>query len=124
MKTYTVHAERSGKWWVLQAQEAPGAISQVARLDQAEQIIEAISFVTGEAEENIDINVIPTIPSSAEQHIVEAKRLRELAAQANTESAQEARAAARALRQANFTLRDIGNIMSISHQRAQQLVDG
>lgn len=124
MSTYTVTAERSGKWWVLQAKEAPGAISQVARLDQAEQIIEAISFVTGEAESDIEITVIPIIPREAEQHMTEAKRLRDIAAQANTDSAKEARAAAQALRGANITLRDIGKIMSVSHQRAQQLIDG
>lgn len=57
VSAYTVTAGRSGKWWVLQAEEAPGAISQVARLDQADDIKEAIAFVTGEPEESIEIKV-------------------------------------------------------------------
>lgn len=122
MTTYTVTAERSGKWWALQAKEAPGALSQVSRLDQADQIREAIAFVTGEAEEDITINLVPVLPREVEHHLEEAKRLREVSAQANSDSAAEARAAARALREANITVRDIGRIMSVSHQRAQQLV--
>lgn len=58
MSKYTVTAERSGQWWVLQAVEAPGAISQVARLDQADQIKEAIAFVTRESEEDIEIHLV------------------------------------------------------------------
>ncbi len=50
-------AERAGEGWVLQAVEAPGAISQVARLDQADQIKEAIAFVTGEPEESVEIQL-------------------------------------------------------------------
>ncbi|WP_434316369.1 hypothetical protein [Leifsonia sp. P73] len=57
MASYTVTAERAGDWWVLQAVEAPGAISQVASLDQADQIIEAIAFVTGEPADDIEIRV-------------------------------------------------------------------
>lgn len=57
MALYTVTAERSGDWWVLQAVEAPGAISQVASLDEAGHIVEAIAFVTGERAEDIEIRV-------------------------------------------------------------------
>ncbi|MDR6972671.1 hypothetical protein [Leifsonia shinshuensis] len=55
MSRYTVTAERSGEWWVLQATEAPGAISQIAQLRDAGEIKEAIAFVTGEAEDEIEI---------------------------------------------------------------------
>lgn len=121
MKTYQVTAERTGKWWVLQAEAAPGAISQVSRLDQADQIIEAISFVTGEPESEIDINVTPVLSPEVLHHLAEVKRLRELSKRANTQAAEQARAAARALKEADITVRDIGQIMSVSHQRAAQL---
>lgn len=54
---YTVTAERAGDRWVLQAVEAPGAISQVANLDEADQIKEAIAFVRGESQGDIEIEV-------------------------------------------------------------------
>ena len=57
MSRFTVTAERSGDVWVLQAVEAPAAISQVSDLDEAEVIVEAIAFVTGESEASIEIRV-------------------------------------------------------------------
>ena len=57
MTEYEVTAEQSGKWWILQAVEAPGAISQVASLDQADDIKEAIAFVTGQPKGSIEIRL-------------------------------------------------------------------
>jgi hypothetical protein len=121
MSTYTVTAERSGKWWVLQAVDAPGAITQVARLDQAGQIIEAISFVTGQAQETINIALRPILPAAAVEHMSVAAKLREEAAAANTAASIESRAAVAALKASGLTVRDIGSILGISFQRAHQL---
>jgi len=63
--SYTVSAEWSNGWWVLQAVEAPGAISQVRDLEQADQIREAIAFVTGEPTGDIDI-VLQVIAAPAD----------------------------------------------------------
>lgn len=104
----------------LQAQGAPSAISQVARLDQAGQIKEAIAFVAGEAEDEIKIR--PQLPEAFRHHFAHMEQLRRAAAEANSEAAREARAAARALRQAGLSVHDIGFAMDVSHQRAQQLL--
>ena len=56
--TYTVTAERSGRWWALQCVEVPGAISQVTRLDQADVIKEAIAWVADVHEDSIEINLV------------------------------------------------------------------
>lgn len=120
---YTVTAERSGRWWSLQAVEAPGALSQVSRLDQAEQIIEAIAFVTGEPEDEISITVRPVnLPDSWRGHLERAVALRADAAHYNTRAADEYRAAARALAAAGLSVRDIGVMMEVSPQRAHQLL--
>lgn len=121
MSRYTVTAERSGKWWVLQAKEAPGAISQVARLDQADDIVEAIAFVTGEPEASIEIDVVPTLPAGAREHLNRAEALRREAAEANTAAADESRRAVNALIHGGLTLRDVGLVMNVSYQRAGQL---
>lgn len=120
---YTIRAERSGRWWVLQALEAPGAISQVARLDQADQIIEAIAFVTGESRGEIELDLRPEIPDAVRQHLANAQRLREESVEAQSRAAEEVRAAARELRAQSLTLRDIGTLMDVSYQRAHQLVN-
>ena len=48
-------AERSGEWWVLQADDSPGAISRVHDLAGAVQIEDAIAFATGRPENEIEI---------------------------------------------------------------------
>lgn len=70
MTRYTVTAERTKHWWVLQAVEAPGAISQVKRLDRADVVKEAISIVTGEPEDQIEIDLRPV----GHRYVVRAKR--------------------------------------------------
>lgn len=122
LTTYHVKAERAGKFWALQAVEAPGAISQVARLDQADVIREAIAFVTGEQEESIEYVLEPVLPASVERHLMKSRELRVVAERANAESACEIRAAARTLHDANITMRDIGKVLGVSHQRAHQLI--
>lgn len=118
---YTVRAERSGKWWSLECVEVPGALSQVTRLDQADQIKEAIAFVAGVPEETVEITVVPVIDDNTLEHLAEARRLREESQRTNRMAAEESRAAARTLAAAGLSVRDVGTIMGVSFQRAQQL---
>lgn len=123
MTTYTVTAERSGKWWVLQADDVPGAITQVARLDQADQIKEAIAWVADVPESEVEIEVAVTLPEGVQVHLDRAAELREEARRANAESAEESREVARTLHEdLGLTVRDIGAVLEVSHQRAHQLV--
>ena len=122
MTMYHVTAERSGKWWVLQAKEAPGAISQVRRLDQANEIREAIAFVAGVPEETVEIIVEPVLPADAVE-------LKQTTAELQEQAAEAAEAASAAWRDLVATLhlredlsfRDVGTVLGVSHQRAQQL---
>lgn len=122
MTTYTATATRSGTWWVVQSDQFPGAISQVARLAQAAQVHrEAIAFVAGVGEDELEVEVRPVLPDDVEDHLVHAAELRDAAAQANAGAANEVRTAARALRDAGLTMRDIGTVLGVSYQRAHQL---
>ncbi|MDR0945908.1 MAG: hypothetical protein LBM66_07090 [Bifidobacteriaceae bacterium] len=122
MTTYTVTAERSGRWWALQCREVPGAISQVRRLNQADEIKEAIAFVAGVPEADVEIAVIPRIPAEAQRHLDRARELRKEADTARHESALETRMAARKLANDGLTMREIGQVLGVSHQRAAQLL--
>ncbi|NUJ88243.1 hypothetical protein HOW07_09500 [Plantibacter sp. MCCC 1A11337] len=120
--TYTVTAERTAKWWVLQAVDVPGAITQVARLDQADQIKEAIAFVAGVPEEEVEIDVQPVLPEEASEHLERARELRTVADWVAQEATIETRIAARRLSSGGISMRDIGMIMGVSHQRAHQVL--
>jgi hypothetical protein len=123
MTAFTVTAERGTRWWVLQCVEYPGAISEVARLDQAEASIrEAIAFVAGVPEDSFEVHVQPVLPDSIREHIATAERLREESREANRGAAEEVRAAARALQAQGLSLRDVGTVLEVSYQRAHQLV--
>ncbi|MCL1923703.1 MAG: hypothetical protein FWG15_07620 [Propionibacteriaceae bacterium] len=120
---FHVTATRSGRWWALQCQEHPGALSQVTRLDQAgETIREAIAFVANIPKDSFDIEVIPVLP---EEFLREQKAMlvaREESKHLNSRSAEHAREAARILAETGLSLRDVGTVMGVSHQRAAQLV--
>lgn len=122
MTTYTVTAERGQRHWVLQCVEVPGAISEVTRLDQADVIKEAIAWVADVPEDSIEIVLQPVLPEAARVHMTHAEELRRASAEANRRAAEEARAAALGLADAGLSVRDIGSVMGVSHQRAQQLV--
>jgi len=120
---YTVTAERGRLYWVLQAVEAPNAITEVARLSQASEFMpEAISIATGEPEDEIEFEIVPVASEVAQNHIANARRMREQAARANEAAATEWRAAARELRTSGMTYADIGAVLDVSPQRAAQLV--
>lgn len=122
MSRYTVTAERSGKWWVLQAEEAPGAISQVVRLDQADVMKEAIAFVTGEPEADVEIDVRPVLSDSAGRRVASYLDYKGQAERAAAQAATESRLAAAELAEAGMTVRDIGRVLHVSYQRAHQLL--
>lgn len=121
--TYTVEATRSGTWWSLQCKEVPGALSQSKTLAEAKRIMpEAIAFVAGVPDAEVEVVVTPVIPDAVHEHLDAATRLREEAARANSESAVESRLAAQLLRETGMTVRDIGETLGISYQRAGQLI--
>ncbi|WIY82645.1 hypothetical protein [Propionimicrobium sp. PCR01-08-3] len=122
-KTFVVTAERGrGPWWVTECAEA-GSVSQVRRLDQAaDDMREAIAYQMGLGEDTFDIDVHPVLPHEFTSAAEEAERLRKDVARKQREAAEASRAAARALQHAGLTLRDIGTVMGVSHQRAAQLV--
>ncbi len=122
MSRYIVTAEWTGKWWVLQADEAPGAISQVKRLSHAHEIREAIAFVTGEPEASIEFELRPVMPASAAEKIESANEARELSRHYNALAAAGARAAVLELRAKGLTLDDVGALLHVSKQRVGQLL--
>ena len=74
-------------------------------------------------ESAIEITVRPVLSDSARRHLEAAEQLRETAQEPNARSAAEVRAAAKELKASRLTLRDIGAVMDISHQRTHQLVN-
>jgi hypothetical protein len=81
-----------------------------------------IAIMTGMTPESLQLDVQVQLPKSVRTHLVRAQRLRDEAATAQAEAAAEARAAARELAASGLTMRDIGQALGVSYQRAHQLV--
>ena len=121
---FTSTARKDGRWWVVQCDQYPGAISQVARLDQAqEHQREAIGFVAGLPQETIAVTVRAVLDPAITLELEEADRLRKEAESAAELSAERRRHAAMAMKEAGLTVRDIGTVLHVSHQRAHQLLN-
>ena len=75
---FTSIARKDGRWWVVQCEQHPGAISQVARLDQAqERQREAIAFVANLPQETIVVTVRAVLDPAITLEIEAADKLRE-----------------------------------------------
>jgi hypothetical protein len=124
MSDYTSTAQRvEGGWWMVQCDQHPGALSQVRRLDQAAvEHREAIAFVTGEPAEQVHVTVVPLLDRRIEDELAAVRKLTDTAARAADEAAEQRTALARRLHDGGLTVRDIGQIMGVSYQRAGQLV--
>lgn len=122
--SFTSTATREGSHWLVQCHQHPAVHSTVRLLSQAvEQQRLAIATFLGVPEAWITVDVKPVVPAVVEEHLARARKFRQEAAWANHAAAQESRAAARALTDAQLSLRDIGTILGVSFQRAHQLVN-
>lgn len=123
-KRYTAVCERSGDWWAIHVPEAPGAFSQVRRLADAEAMArDAIAMLEGVPEDSFDLTVVTALPPDLAAEVDAAKELRETAERYQREATAAATAVVRTLvGQHHLRLRDVGVILSLSHQRVHQLL--
>ncbi len=124
MITFTVNAQRGQRRWILQCVEHPGALSEVARLSEALAAIrEAISFVADLPQDSFAVQVVPVIDQRAREHMEAAVQLRAQASLAHERASDEIIQAAQSLVDSGLSLRDIGTILGLSHQRVHQLLN-
>lgn len=119
---FTVTAERTSRgWWALESDN--GAVSQVRRLDQAaEEMREAIAYLAGIDEVEVEVEVVPTLDSQVVSDLQVVRHLREQSEQMRSAAALMSRLVASELSKGGLSVRDIGVVLGVSFQRAQQLV--
>lgn len=125
MKRYTVTAERgSSGAWVLECEEL-GVVSQTKRLDQAEdEVAEAIVYQSGLQPQAFRIEVVPVLAPDIEGLRAQAEELQTKADTAAIDAAAAKRALARTMKQQGFTVREMGQVLGVSYQRAAALAAG
>ncbi|APT93592.1 hypothetical protein CPHO_01515 [Corynebacterium phocae] len=121
-KTYTVTAERgTSDVWVLECAEL-GAVSQTKRLAHAaDEMREAMAYQAGINPDELNIVVEVILPPEIAEMKIRADEQRQEAARLNTMAQKNTRDLAVALRKSGMTVRDMGEILGVSYQRAQKL---
>lgn len=110
--------------WVLECKEL-GVVSQTSRLDRAEdEVVEAIAYPSGLAPSEFDVEVAPVLPDEIETLHVHAEQTSKKAVAATREAADAKRALARSMRDQGFTVREMGQVLGVSYQRAAALAAG
>ena len=122
--SYRVEAVRSGNWWSITVPELSGVFSQAKRLDQVEATArEAIAMMLDIAEAEVGSLEVDVTPPATVVEVL--KRLEDFVATANeaTDAATAARReAAQLLRDEGLPIRDVGELIGVSHQRVSQIL--
>lgn len=125
MKNYEVRYERDETgWWVASVPEIPGCHTQGRTIEQARRRIrKALGLFVSDAEKAIfldDIRLPAGVRRIINRHQLSRQRFEEHRAQCQLSTLEAVRVLTRELR---LSLRDAGELLGLSHQRIQQLVD-
>ncbi len=119
-----VRARRSGGWWAIDAPDMPGLHSQARRIDQVEDAArDALATLLEVDPATVKVEVDLELPEAWARVVEDARRARASAEQAERAAADTVRRAARELTAAGLSMRDVGSIMGVSHQRVAQLLE-
>lgn len=126
-ETFEVTVTRDGRWWMIEVPtRGEDGVRQARRLGEAELIArELIAASTGTPLSDITVDVqIKLDPEGSDlaARARQIKRERERAAKAEAAAVESARALAHELAAASVPVRDIGQLLDVSFQRASQLV--
>lgn len=118
----TAHATRSEGWWAVSVPEIEGLFTQTRRLDQIPDMVRDALTLFPELGIDPEDTEIVVAPTGELGHVAdEVRELRTAAEKAQTLATTTMRTEARELKDAGLSYRDIGVILGVSHQRAQQL---
>lgn len=121
-KNYTVKATKNGNYWHLDIDGLPQG-TQVRRLSEAQDAVaDLVSIFTDVPAHDVTVDVRIQLPENVASIRKEADELFEQARASNALAAERSRQAAKLLKEQGMTLKEIGQALDISYQRAAQLV--
>lgn len=122
-KTYTVRSRRVGNWWAVDVLEVPRVHTQARRLDQVEGMArDAIALLLDVPKNSFDLSIEPVLPRPMQRKVDRVRQLRRKAASTQAQAtAASAYTVFELASKAHLTVREIGRILDLSHQRVDQL---
>jgi len=125
MKAYEVDARREGRWWEIDVPELD-VLTQARRFAEIEDMARSVIAITADvAPSSFDLNIKVHVDNHDD--LVDLRRevdeLRAAAAAAEDALRSRMRQAAADLVSSGVPVRDIGEVLGVSHQRVSQLID-
>jgi hypothetical protein len=122
MKTYRVHAEREGKFWLLRVPKLD-IMTQARRLTEADEMArDLIATWLDVAPDSFTIVLDVALPDELAQRRDRAHQLRKEADRLRDQAAEELRVVVREAHDAGMSVRELAVALGVSHQRAQQIL--
>jgi hypothetical protein len=120
-KTYRAEAARDGAWWYVYVPEI-GHSTQAKRLEKVEHMVrDLIALAQGIPADSFGVEAHVRLPEC--EALIDAAREARARLQVSQDEAHSATlAAASALRDAGLPLRDVGDLLGLTHQRIAQLM--
>ncbi|WP_446223521.1 type II toxin-antitoxin system HicB family antitoxin [Nocardia sp. IBHARD005] len=120
---YTAHAERDGRFWLIHVPEID-QWTQARNLREVESMARDLVATMLEANPNsFEVEVEVELPEAVRAEWEESKRLLTKVDEIKASAAAAAQRAARRLADEGLTLREIGQVLGVSFQRAGQLLN-
>ena len=120
--SYTVEARRSGRWWAIDVPELRGVHTLARRLADVELMArDAIAAVLEVSPRSFDVVIRPVLGERLDGLVRDARDSRASAQEAQLAATDRSVRALTSLQKAGVPLRDAGELLGISHQRAAQI---
>lgn len=123
---HRVSAERNDRgWWIVRVVDMRHVVTQARRASEVEDAArDVIALLEEVPPDSFDVEVAHHVADDLDAQIAEARRLRTEADALVRRSRDATADAARRLRDAGLSVREIGALLGIAHQRAQQILAG
>jgi hypothetical protein len=121
---YTANVTREGRWWMVAVPQID-ALTQARRRGEAGTMARELIALVLEVEPDsfdVTVEIVSVAGVDVRHRLAEIERERTEAADLERRLAQHTRSLARDLAERDVSQRDIGAILGVSHQRAQQLL--
>jgi len=122
--SYTATASREGRWWIVTVPAVDG-VTQARRLADVDEMARSLVAVTLDVaveDVTIDLSVAAVDGVEVEAELTAIRDERAQAAALERDASSRAQRLARDLVAQDVSLRDVGAILGLSHQRVHQLV--
>lgn len=119
--SYTVNVVRDEDAWHVHVVEIDRG-TQARTVDEIDPMArDLIEIMTGETADTAELDVRIELPDGVRERLAEVQRQRDIEATARAASARALRDAALGLKGRSMSVREIGKVLGVSHQRASQL---